>query len=773
MKIGILIDRLNIGGVEKIAIEEVRALRESGEDASLVILRKKAVVDNAFPDLLKGIPLVYLDDRIPRFLRLSFRIPGFQFFSLFHLTYPLVLPFVVKRQEFDYFIAHGTYTSLSAVAFKKRNKIKFSAFIWDPASYIMERVYSARFLPTIFKILKKTAIAFDKYLINNMDNVLVGGKAHNSFIRKVNPNKTIETVYPSVEASDRQSAKDSYVLMVTAWKEGKHPEYIFDILRKLPDIRIKMAGKWLDPLYKKAFEKSVRDSGFSKQIDIVGAVSESKLSELYAKAEVLLQTNDDKGFGMPAMEAASRGTTFIIPRGQGVCELFVDGKDGYFTKENDTKRIVSLLGQLLGDKDLSSSMGRNALKRIKENYSWVKHADSLKLLIKKSLGSAESKSMHVLFTGLVSPKMLSGGDQLFIDIAPRLPKDMKIIIVAPHFAKKYWDNNEHPNIEFRPLPPNMFEFKDSMVLVFLSYLIRARQVYSILRKEKVQAIYSCSDIAYADVWPAYFAVGKNLKIKWLSRIYHVLLNPKDRQGNYLVNVIAFRLQRLSFWMMKKRSSTIMALNQKLYNEVSELGFPKNKLTILGAGIDFKMINGFKPIKKYPYDVAVLGRVAPVKGVFDTVKIWEKVHASYPSAQLAWIGGGGDNYQKKMDSLLADNDLVSSFHMLGFIDKDEVYSILKSAKIFLCPDHENGWGLAVCEAMACELPVVSYDLDIFGGVYKKGFRSVKLFDTDSFADEVIRLLGDKHLRKNLAKDAVEQAREFDHQQVIDNLVKHIN
>jgi glycosyltransferase involved in cell wall biosynthesis len=384
----------------------------------------------------------------------------------------------------------------------------------------------------------------------------------------------------------------------------------------------------------------------------------------------------------------------------------------------------------------------------------------------------EGKSLHVLYTGLVYSEVITGGDQLFLDIAPRLPKKLKIIVITPHFAKKHWDNIDQSNIEFRLLPPNIFEFKGNPFMIFFSYAVRSWQVYRILKKEKVQTIYSSSDIAYADIWPAYWATKGNSQIKWLSRIYHVLLPPKSRQGNYLVNVVAFRLQRLSFWMMKKRSTTIFALNSKLHDEVLDLGFPKKKLAILGAGIDFQKINTFKPTKKYPYDVVVLGRVAPVKGIFDTVKIWKKVHNTNPKLQLAWIGGGAENYRKKMSEQLAKNSLESNFHLLGFVDKDEVYSILQSAKVFLCPDHENGWGLAVCEAMASGLPVVSYDIDIFGGVYKKGFKSVALFDTESFADEIIKLLHNDDKREKMARDAVEQAKQFDHERVVDDLVKYL-
>lgn len=380
--------------------------------------------------------------------------------------------------------------------------------------------------------------------------------------------------------------------------------------------------------------------------------------------------------------------------------------------------------------------------------------------------------MHVLYTGLVFSEVITGGDQLFLDIAPRLPKDIKIIVVTPHFVKKHWDKIDQSNVEFRLLPPNRFEFKGNPFYIFFSYVIRSWQVYKVLKKEKVQTIYSSSDIAYADVWPAFFAVGKNRNIKWISRIYHVLLPPKSRQGSFLVNVVAFRLQRLSFWMMKKRSSTIFALNPKLYDEVLQLGFPKKKLSILGAGIDFKKINSHKPSKKYPYDVVVLGRRAPVKGIFDTIKIWGNVQKNIPGLQLAWIGGGGDNYKKKIDDSIKQESVEDTFHLLGFLDKDEVYDILKSAKVFLCPDHENGWGLAVCEAMSSGLPVVSYDLDIFGGVYKKGYSSAPLYDTDKFTDKLIKMLSDEKLRKKTANDAVDQAREFDHETVINTLVKYL-
>ena len=164
--------------------------------------------------------------------------------------------------------------------------------------------------------------------------------------------------------------------MVTAWKRGKNPEYIFDLIKKIPQIKIKMVGKWLDASYKKEFQEKMRKNNFLKNVDIVGEVSEKELSNYYSQAIVLLQTNDDRGFGMPALEAASNGTTFIIPGGQGVCNLFKNKIDGFYTKEQDTKAIIHYLNKLINNKNQSIRMGKHAWETVK-NYTWQKHAEKL------------------------------------------------------------------------------------------------------------------------------------------------------------------------------------------------------------------------------------------------------------------------------------------------------------------------------------------------------------------------------------------------------------
>ena len=125
------------------------------------------------------------------------------------------------------------------------------------------------------------------------------------------------------------------------------------------------------------FRKKVVARNLESRVTITGSLNELELKRLYASARVFVQTNDDRGFGMPALEAASQGCPFVIPDGQGVGELFTDGREGFFTKERGTEELVEKLTWLLNDKKKATTMGRHGWEKVINNYSWEKHALTL------------------------------------------------------------------------------------------------------------------------------------------------------------------------------------------------------------------------------------------------------------------------------------------------------------------------------------------------------------------------------------------------------------
>lgn len=379
MKIGILIDRLNVGGVEKTAIQEVIAMKKLGKDVSLLVLSRKAVVKGAHEDLLERVSVEYLDDKLPKVLRFSFKFPVFAFFSFFHVSYALLLPIFVKKSDYDYIVSHGSYTTITALLLKWFRGIPYSTYFWDPISYIVPRVYKDKLPGLVLKLFVVFAKSLDKLLVRNADVIFTAGDTHNEYF--VNEcgcsEEKIIVVNPGTPLGKPISEKQGHVLMVTTWKAGKHPEYVFEIIREVPKVKIKMVGGWIGKSMLERFRREMKRLGFDKNIELFGEANEEQLAKLYPKALVHLTTNLEKGFGMPTLEAAACGTTFIVPLGSGVCSVFEDTVDGFFTEEKNTKEIASKISLLMNDEKKAIEMGLSAYNKVKEGFSWEAHAKKI------------------------------------------------------------------------------------------------------------------------------------------------------------------------------------------------------------------------------------------------------------------------------------------------------------------------------------------------------------------------------------------------------------
>ncbi len=382
MKIGVLIDRLNIGGVEKIAIEEVKALIAIGEDAYLLVLSRKAVVENAFADLLKDIPIVYLDDRLPKILKYSFKIPGFYFFSFFHLTYPFLLPLVIKKNEYDIIISHNIYTTFSALSLSKFNNIPYAVYIWDPLSYNLKKTYSKGFIHNIMFFVLFLGNIVDKILVNNARLVFVSSYIHCTQLKDIiKDGKKINLIPLGHDClKEIKNSRGDYIFIATAWKEGKGLEDLLNVIQQIPNSKLKVGGKWIHNEYKNKIKSIMQNLKISNRVQLIGEISEQELNDLYANAIATVVVNDEPGFGLPVLEAASNGCTFIATETSGAAYFFDKNTDGFFYKYKDYKTLKSYLLKLLYDKQLAYDMGKNAWQKVKENYSWQKHA---KILINK------------------------------------------------------------------------------------------------------------------------------------------------------------------------------------------------------------------------------------------------------------------------------------------------------------------------------------------------------------------------------------------------------
>ena len=374
-----MIDRLVLGGVEKTAIEQVRALREIGVEATLVVLKRDQAVSDAVREWLTDVPVEYLDDRLPRLLRTEWRIPGFYFFSLFHLLYAVVLPLRVRKGEWDVILSHNSYTTLSALAIWKARGIPYCMFVWDPIASVLVRAYPTGLVRFLRPWLLPVGRWVDRRLVRGARRVLVSSLSYVAYLRgSMRPDQELSMVPPGCRPAEspRQKPGD-YLLAATSWKAGKQLEVLLQALILLPGPKLVVAGRWLHEDYRARIDELVGELGLSERVRMTGEVREEAMAELAHNALCSVTLNAELGFGMPALEAAGQCCTFVCPRVAGITAYFTDGVEAFYFDEGDSRGLAGVLRPLVEQPERAYRAGLAAWERARGSLTWQHHARAI------------------------------------------------------------------------------------------------------------------------------------------------------------------------------------------------------------------------------------------------------------------------------------------------------------------------------------------------------------------------------------------------------------
>ncbi len=105
----------------------------------------------------------------------------------------------------------------------------------------------------------------------------------------------------------------------------------------------------------------------------------------------------------------------------------------------------------------------------------------------------------------------------------------------------------------------------------------------------------------------------------------------------------------------------------------------------------------------------LGRVHEKKGPDLLFKAFANVKARNPqlvdNVQIVMAGPADDAYGQKIQSLASDQGLQAQTTWTGMISGDVKWGAFRSADAFVLPSHQENFGIAVAESMACGVPVL--------------------------------------------------------------------
>jgi len=346
----------------------------------------------------------------------------------------------------------------------------------------------------------------------------------------------------------------------------------------------------------------------------------------------------------------------------------------------------------------------------------------------------------------------SGGPIRFVEIMKRASRhsDLELMIITSKIGEKFCkDRGLNANFLITTREKRI----GNVIFLYMKRMFSLNLTHLKVANDTI--FYSTSDFL-PDVLPVLLYKRRARNTKWIQVIHHVI--PSKREGSVVTNLISHYAQKASFFLIKRYSDLIITVSPIVKDNLKELGFLGRRIKVNSNGVDITHFRNIPSADRIFYDAIFMGRLHPSKGIFDLVKIWAIVCKAKP-LRLGIIGGGDPGIEEALRIEIENQGLSDNIDILGYLDADKAFGIMKSSKVFVFPSHEEGFGIAILEAMACGLPVVSWDLPVYKSVFSNAILTIDRGNIKKMAISILKLIDDSELRNELIELGNKQASQY--------------
>jgi len=200
------------------------------------------------------------------------------------------------------------------------------------------------------------------------------------------------------------------------------------------------------------------------------------------------------------------------------------------------------------------------------------------------------------------------------------------------------------------------------------------------------------------------------------------------------------------------------------------------IEIISNGVNLpKTSKNFSLSKKY---ISYVGRIeCSQKGLDLLINAYKKIHTDIPQI-LAIAGAGTKAEELKLQKLVNQSGLSDKIVLLGKLKDDQVYDLMQKSSMVMLPSRFETYSLVALEALANQLPVVSFDIDGFKWLPKDASLKVSAYDYTAMAVAIKTISQDEKLRKKMGQNAHKFSKKYSwdivakqYQKYIENCLKY--
>ncbi len=702
-KILFLNSRLLVGGAERMLYEVARRLDMSRFQVKIFCLYQPGPIGKSL--LSEGIDLEH------SFMRNKFDLRGlFNFFQ------------ALKKQHIDILYLETSPLTL------------FWGFIFARiirVSNILGVIHSTVKVDTNTWIRFKTRL-INRLFLHRLDKIIVVSRAKmDSMIKeyRLDPGK-FWLIYNGVDLErfrkpkDVNGLKDSLGIsreekvigMVARLVKKKGYDVFLKSARMVtlscPDCRFLIIG---DGPERSILENLAKELGLNEKVIFLG--ERHDVHELVSSFDVAVLSSKDESFPVTLLEYMAAERPIVATDVGGNKELISHRESGFIVPPEDPDILADSIVSLINDNKLAGKMGNLARKRAEKNFSLERTIDQLEKIF------INCTRHRVLIAG---PHLdVRGGVSSFAKyyLNSELPEDYELVY--------------HPTTIDGSVISKIIFFAKSLCLFFVR----------LLKDRKVEIVHVLSSSKGSFYRKAIITVVSKFFRK--SVIFHIHGSRFDVFYN-----TSHPLRRFCIKRILGLSDSIIVLSKMWHSVVTKITNNTNIKIIpnLVDVEDFRLIRTRRSFSGL--NVFTAGRLERRKGSYDILDIVPIVLKEMPGVKF-YLAGDGD--VEKIRELCKKRGIEKNVMLLGWINKDRLLAELKNASIFLLPSYNEGLPVAILEAMALGLPVISTRVGGIPELVEEGRNGflVNPGQKQELAARIVGLLRNRELRREMSENNIKK------------------
>jgi len=359
---------------------------------------------------------------------------------------------------------------------------------------------------------------------------------------------------------------------------------------------------------------------------------------------------------------------------------------------------------------------------------------------------------------------IRGGDYHVLRVLKNWTHECRISLIVP--ALGYQSIKEmSPSWNYIYFSSKNDEEAGSLLSVVFSYVYRTIRSLFFNHRQEHDIIIASSHLLY-DILPAVL-LRRKLKSKLVVYVFHIFHSFRSyREGFW--SCLSLVCERISLFLCR-RADIIFVDNEAIKDSLVSRGFNGDRIFVTKNGVDHEFINSIQ-IGSNHFDGCFCGSLDKRKGIYDLLYVWQTVLTHFPNSKLVIIGEGPEF--TKLSRIIREKRLEQRIILTGYLSEEQKISTMKSSKLFIFPSYEEGWGIAVTEAMACGLAVLCYDLEAYRA-FANGVIRIQVGKKEMLAKAVDDLLSDKNKLYSASSKAKEAAKGLNWDSIAENELQQIN